>query len=96
VASQGGSEEALADLRAAVAAPSPRPEALFNLGRVLFGLRRYAEALPALERAVALRTNFAEAWLYLGRALQALGRESEAPAAFARAQAIEPAVSVPR
>jgi Flp pilus assembly protein TadD len=92
-AASGRMEAALTDLRKATQAPNPRPEALYNLGRVLFGLERHAEALAELERALVLRTNFAEAWLYRGRSLRLLGRSAEAEEALLRARAIEPGLA---
>lgn len=67
-----------------------RPEALFNLGNVLYAVERFDEAARFLARATEVDPEFVEAWNNLGNALGRAGRTSEAVAAFARALSIEP------
>jgi predicted CXXCH cytochrome family protein len=85
----GSNAEALADLRAAAAAPDV-PDFQFNLGAVLHRAGRNDEAIAPLTRAVELRPNFVAAWIMRAETFVALDRRDEAIADLRRALAIEP------
>lgn len=94
LAGQGKNEEAIATLRAVLAAAEKngepaRPESLFNLG-LLRVERDPARALGDFDRALAQRSNQVAAWFYRGVALGRLDRRSEAEAAYRRALEIDP------
>lgn len=91
---QGKNEEAIATLRAVLAAAEKngaplRPESLFNLGLLRVD-RDPARALADLDRALALRPNQVAAWFYRGVALGRLDRKIEAEASYGRALEIDP------
>jgi len=86
---QGRRAHALALLER-VARPGARPQAYYNLGRLLLAEGRNAEAEAALTRAVELRPTSAAAWHQLGRALERRGDVEGGTEAQRRALAAEP------
>ena len=77
------------DVYAAALAAFPDSVALSRAaGRLLVGLKRYAEAVPLLTRAVARTSNDAEALYHLGLAEAALGRAQDARLAWDQAAAL--------
>ncbi len=94
LAAQGRDEEAIATLRAVLAAGEKsgapaRPESLFNLGLLLVP-HDPKGALATLDRAVALRDNLVAAWYYRGVALESLDRREEAEASYRKALEVDP------
>ncbi|HUO87467.1 MAG TPA: tetratricopeptide repeat protein, partial [Thermoanaerobaculia bacterium] len=92
---QGRRGEALAAFERAVDGDAPRPQALYNLARILEVEGRAAEAEEALERAVALRPTFAYAWYRLGLLREQRGDAFAATVAQRRALAVEPTLAEP-
>ena len=92
---QGRRGDALALVARAAAAPGARPEAHYNLGRLLLTDGRTAEADASFERAVALRPTFADAWHQLGRVRATRGDVPTAIEAQRRALAVEPRLPAP-
>ncbi|HEX6899260.1 MAG TPA: tetratricopeptide repeat protein [Thermoanaerobaculia bacterium] len=84
----GGAIEILQKLLALPSA-APRPEAEYNLGRLLTA-RDPAEGAKHLEKALAARPNLVAAWYHLGRLRAASGRTNEALACWRRALEIDP------
>jgi tetratricopeptide (TPR) repeat protein len=84
-------EEAVAPLRAAVAADSTFPEATLFLGYALVETGRFAEGLAALDRARRLGRDTPELRLNRGRALLGLNRYPEAEAQYQECRLQEPA-----
>ncbi|WP_322105637.1 tetratricopeptide repeat protein [Paraburkholderia sp. J41] len=89
---QGRDDEALAALRAALAASAAgNAPALVNLGVLLTRLKRAGEAAPLLARAVQADPELAHAAYNYGVALHALGRLREAQTQYRRALALDSA-----
>jgi len=65
-------------------------EVHFNLGNVLFLLRRIPEAAEQFRAATDLEPDYVEAWNNLGNVRSELGRTAEAAEAYRRALAIAP------
>jgi choline-sulfatase len=61
-------------------------QALYYMGRALFGLGRHGEAVSAFEGALALDSSYAPAYLDLAEALLALGKGEEAVSVLRRGQ----------
>lgn len=90
-AGQGDREGAIAQLRALlVGGREPRPEAEFNLGRLLLDRGSVDEAILHLQRALDARPNLAAASFHLGRALLGRGETEAGVAALRRALAWDP------
>jgi Flp pilus assembly protein TadD len=70
--------------------PTPAPEPLFNLGRLLLARGRTAEARATLERATVLRPNLVPAWYRLAEACRVAGDRAGEQAALRRALAVDP------
>jgi tetratricopeptide (TPR) repeat protein len=66
------------------------PEALFNLGNVLYDLGNEIEAAQSYLQAIEIDREFAEAWNNLGNALSAMGKLEDAAKAYRTALAVEP------
>lgn len=91
-AGQKKAEEAIGTLKRLLALPSiiQRPEAEYNLGRLLTGQGLTAEAEIHLEKALAARPNLVAAWYHLGRLRATSGKMDEALACWRRALEIDP------
>ena len=74
---RGQHEAALVCARKALAADPGHPDALKNLGCVLYRLQRFAEARPLLEAAIAARPGDHSIAFNLGAACYALGELAE-------------------
>lgn len=70
LAKAGRIDEAVAELRRAVAADAPYPPAFCNLGVALLRQGAHAEATEMLRRATTLQPDYGKAWFELGVALQ--------------------------
>jgi tetratricopeptide (TPR) repeat protein len=90
LAGQGKPAAAEAVLRGLLADGGDRPEAEYNLGRILLGRDRPEAALRHLRRAAELRPTLAAAWLHMGRAHLELEQPAEAEDALRRSLAIDP------
>lgn len=89
-AQQGQSEEALAEITAALAIRPGDPDALLNHASMLKTLNRSDEALAGFGRALAMRPGWPQALNNRGTVLQALGRFEEALADYDAALAVSP------
>ncbi|HEV2846232.1 MAG TPA: tetratricopeptide repeat protein [Thermoanaerobaculia bacterium] len=91
-AGQRKPDEAIDILKKVLALPSAaqRPEAEYNLGRLLTTQGRPAEAVPHLEKALAARPNLVAAWYHLGRLRIASGQTEEALTCWRRTLEIDP------
>lgn len=98
-AGQGDLVGAIERLRRAVALRPDRPEARFNLGRLLAAQADrgdgdsealLAAAAAELEAAVALRPVMTPAWLHLGEVRESQGDRAAALTAYRRALEVEP------
>jgi Flp pilus assembly protein TadD len=89
-ARQGRADESVATWRELASRPSPAPETLFNLGRLLLARGRTAEARATLERATVLRPNLVPAWYRLAEACRVAGDRAGEQAALRRALAVDP------
>ena len=89
-AQTGRTEEALADIRAALTLRPGDPEALLNHANVLKTLNRLEEALAGFDRTLAVRPGWPQALNNRGTVLQAMGRHDEALAAYDQALAAAP------
>lgn len=101
---QGRRDDAIRILRQLLADDPDRPEAQFNLGRLLLAegedraerdeavaaTEALEEAAGHLRRALELRPNQVAAWDFLGAAHLAMGRPAEAADALRRALALDP------
>lgn len=87
---QGRIDDAIVQLRAALAISPDLPEAHNNLGVALGQQGRLAEALEHLRRAIAADPRYAEAYNNLGNVYAAMGRTGEAAEQFAIATELEP------
>src|SRR5262249_44541908 len=86
-------EEAIVELRAAIAAEDDYPEALTNLGRALTDSGKPAAGVDELRKALRTKRKFPEAYIAhtnLGNALMALDRRPEAIAAYQDALRLNP------
>ena len=83
----GQAEQLIGD---AIAINPLSPDAFYNRGCALQGLRRHEEALRCFDQAVALKPDYDEAWTNRGVALLALRRHGAALASFDRALALKP------
>lgn len=70
--------------------PDRRPDAHFELGRMLFRAERLEEALTAFAAAIAAQSESGPAHFYRALVLRELTRRGEADAAFARAIEFSP------
>ncbi|MGB6356281.1 MAG: tetratricopeptide repeat protein, partial [Steroidobacteraceae bacterium] len=77
-AAQGEYSEALAFYRELLAVNPRHPEALNNLGAILFRLGRYSEAEEVFRRTLRIYPDFADANSGLGILLRCSGRAAEA------------------
>lgn len=91
-AGQRKPDEAIEILKRLLALPSaaPRPEAEYNLGRLLTTRGLADEAVLHLEKALTARPNLVAAWYHLGRLRADSGRMDEALACWRRALEIDP------
>ncbi len=91
-AGQRKPDEAIEILKRLLALPSaaPRPEAEYNLGRLLTARGLTDEAVLHLEKTLVARSNLVAAWYHLGRLRAASGRTEEALACWRRALEIDP------
>lgn len=87
---QGETERAEATLHQAVAMRPQRPEAYYNLGRVLGKTGREDEALTYLKKALELRPNFTSVWLGLAEVYRQKGDLALAREAYIEALTLEP------
>lgn len=85
---QGRAEEAVAALRAAVAANPRHVDALSNLGALLRKLKHLDEAEAVYRKAVALEAASAESHYNFANLLADMGRLAEAETAYRRAIAL--------
>jgi tetratricopeptide (TPR) repeat protein len=85
----GRREEALSHYRNA-ALYGPYPKVFYNLGTVLFELRRFGEAATVLREAVRLKPDYVEAHNTLSFCLVALGRREEALATYREVLRLRP------
>jgi tetratricopeptide (TPR) repeat protein len=86
---QGNPQAAITWFEAALSVQET-PEARSSLGRIYYGLGRYADAEGQQRRAITLSPTFATGWYGLGEALAARGDRAGAAAAFRRYMEIEP------
>jgi protein O-GlcNAc transferase len=86
----GRYDEAVKNIRRAIARKGDKAEFHANLSLPLRDSGKAAEALEAADRAIALREDYAEAHSNRGLALLRLGRAEEAIEAFQRAIALRP------
>jgi predicted O-linked N-acetylglucosamine transferase (SPINDLY family) len=89
-AQQGRSDEALAEIAAALEIRPDDPDALLNRANVLKTLNRSDEALSGFGRALAARPGWPQALNNRGTVLQSLGRYDEALADYDAALAVAP------
>jgi len=78
--------------RAGILAPAS-PEAVNDLGIVLFEQNRLEPALRAFDAALGRNPHHVGAWTNSALALQRLGRDEEAYARYARALALQPSLA---
>ena len=67
-----------------------QPDALFNLGMVLFGQEKATEAEECFRRSLEINSDDAQAWNNRGVCLQRMGQVTEAKACFDRALQVDP------
>jgi predicted O-linked N-acetylglucosamine transferase (SPINDLY family) len=89
-AQQGRSEEALAEITAALAIRPDDPDALLNHASMLKTLNRSDEAVTGFGRALAARPGWPQALNNRGTVLQAMGRFEEALTDYDAALAVSP------
>jgi tetratricopeptide (TPR) repeat protein len=87
---QGKHGAAEAAYRKAIALKPDLAEAHFNLGIVLYNLRKLGEAEAAYRKTIALQPEFAEAYYFLGIALMRRAQFQEAAATLKKASALLP------
>jgi len=87
---EGRFEEAATAFRAVLTLYPGAPEALGNLGLVLYHLRRYEEAREALEEAVRICPTSADAFNTLGGVYRDSGQNARAILAWRKAVALKP------
>jgi tetratricopeptide (TPR) repeat protein len=80
--------EAEETLRVAATHAPADAEIPYDLGRICYQRRRYAEAAVAFRRAIALDARAYKAWDNLGLTLEALGDPAEATRHYLKAMAI--------
>ena len=85
-------DRAEAVLAAAAKRPQPYPEAISELGTVLWQQKRYDEALVAFGRVLQLRPDSGKAFHAVATAFAGLGDQIQALACFERAVALEPSL----
>src|SRR5690242_3110245 len=83
-------QEALDELRAAIAINPYNSSWFFNIGLTLDELQRYDEALKAYEEAVEIDPDDVQAMNHLGVDLCRVGRYERALGTFERIEQIEP------
>lgn len=86
----GDDKGAIENFKSILAADQNQPDALFNLGMVMFGQQQLAEAEECFRRSLDLNGNDAQAWNNRGVCLQRLARHAEARVCFERALQIDP------
>ena len=82
-------DRALGHLEAANGRAHPA-DVMFETGRALNNLRRFAQAVDAFRRAVSERPQWVDAWANLAHVLRAAGRFDEALTAYGRALELAP------
>ncbi|MFT4112818.1 tetratricopeptide repeat protein [Silvibacterium sp.] len=91
-AALGRREEAIAAYRRTLRLKPDFPEALLNLGNLLYDRHDYLGAARCYSRAVSLRPAYSKGWCNLGNALSALERYKAATAAYQRSLSLEPGI----
>jgi tetratricopeptide (TPR) repeat protein len=86
----GRDEDALARLRRAIRPRPPYLPAFYELGRMLFSLKRFEEAVAVLRRALDIAPMMPDLSMQLGHVLLAQRNCAAAKGAFARALEISP------
>ncbi len=86
----GRNEEAIAEVRRAIALRPELAEPHNNLGVILAGSGRIEEATAEYRSAIALDANHARAHSNLGNALRAMGQAPQAIACYRKALSIDP------
>jgi protein O-GlcNAc transferase len=86
----GKRDEALEQLRRAVAANEATPEVYRAMGHVLFELNDYAESAKSYQALVRLKPGYAMGWFNLAVSLERMSEWEEASEAFERACELEP------
>jgi predicted Zn-dependent protease len=94
-AHSGRLDEALTEIRKALAEQPRDPWALQHEGSILLAMNRAREAMLSVRRGLDQDPNSADLRLLLGRVLLRLGNQAEAAAAFQQAARLAPAMVEP-
>lgn len=86
----GDDKGAIESFQTVLATDQKHPDALFNLGMVMFGKDQLAEAEECFRRSLEVNANDPQVWNNRGVCLQRLARIAEARACFERALQIDP------
>ncbi|MHC5064989.1 MAG: tetratricopeptide repeat protein [Planctomycetota bacterium] len=86
----GQDDAAIQSFQVVLAQNPQQPDALFNLGMVLFGRSEFVQAEECFRRSLEIDPNDAETWNNRGACLFQSGRASDAEVCFRRALEIDP------
>jgi Tfp pilus assembly protein PilF len=84
-------DKAIESFRQSLESEKSRPEANYNLGRVLLATKKPQEAVEHLNQALKIRPTMTPAWYQLGNAYAALNQVEKAIQSYKRALEISPA-----
>lgn len=86
----GQDDAAIQSFQVVLAQNPQQPDALFNLGMVLFGQSEFVQAEECFRRSLEIDANDAETWNNRGACLFQTGRAADAEVCFRRALEIDP------